>query len=59
LFKPFSKTSVKSTRGEPSTGLGLFSVKKIIEAHQGEISVGSIVNEGTKFYIEIPNSAEN
>lgn len=54
LFIPFSKISVQSTKGEPSTGLGLTIVKRIIEAHNGKIQVKSEVGVGTKFIIEIP-----
>ncbi|MBK7866949.1 MAG: ATP-binding protein [Ignavibacteriales bacterium] len=54
LFKPFSKTSVKSTGGEKSTGLGLMIVKKIVEGHNGTITVESEVNVGTTFTIELP-----
>jgi signal transduction histidine kinase len=54
LFKPFHKTSVRPTAGEKSTGLGLFIVRKIIEAHQGTISVFSVVGEGSKFSVKLP-----
>lgn len=53
LFKPFQKTSSKSTAGEPSTGLGLFIVKRIIEAGKGKIWVESEVNKGTTFFVEL------
>lgn len=58
LFKPFSKTSVKSTHGEQSTGLGLSIVKKIIEAHNGRIWAESEVNVGSAFSFSIPLKAK-
>jgi len=54
LFKPFQKTSTRSTAGEKSTGLGLVIVKKIIEAHGGEVGVTSRYGEGSEFYFTLP-----
>lgn len=54
LFDPFTKTSVKSTAGEKSTGLGLMIVKRIVDAHEGEITVTSEVGVGSCFNMAIP-----
>jgi len=59
LFKPFQKTSTRSTGGEKSTGLGLSIVKKIVEAHLGEIGVNSIFGKGSEFYFTLPLKINN
>lgn len=58
IFEPFKTTSVQSTAGETSTGLGLVSVKKIIETHGGNISVQSEVGKGSVFIFTLPYNPE-
>jgi signal transduction histidine kinase len=52
LFQPFFTTKVNGT------GLGLGIAKKIIEAHNGRISVKSKVNKGTTVKIILPVSVK-
>ncbi|CAN5457915.1 response regulator [soil metagenome] len=54
IFTPFYKSSVKSTAGEKSTGLGLTIVQKVIDAHGGKIWVKSQVGTGSTFNFSIP-----
>ena len=54
LFKPFQKFSVKATKGEKSTGLGMVIVKNIVEAHGGMITVESEPSKGTAMIFTIP-----
>jgi signal transduction histidine kinase len=56
LFKPFTQTSVKPTHGEQSTGLGLYSVKRIVDAHEGTVTVESTVGTGTRFCVMLPKT---
>ncbi len=59
LFKPFGRTTVRSTAGEKSTGLGLAICRKIIEGHHGRIWAESEVGKGSSFSFWLPVADEN
>jgi two-component system, NtrC family, sensor kinase len=48
-----------STKGNRGTGLGLAVAKKIVDEHEGTITVRSAPGEGTTFTIRLPVSHEN
>lgn len=52
ILEPFSRAAPEL--GAPGLGLGLFIVKKIIEAHGGRIRVSSERGRGTSFLMELP-----
>ena len=56
LFGEFQKLSARPTGGEASTGLGLSIVKKILDAHNGNIWVDSKPGEGAAFIFTLPIS---
>lgn len=58
LFKPFSKTTIRPTMGERSTGLGLSIVKRLVEGHGGSISLRSTMEVGSTFRIILPGTNE-
>ena len=51
IFDRFERGASEEIGG---LGLGLFITRKIILAHQGEISVKSVTGQGSTFRIEIP-----
>lgn len=51
LFSKYSKISSQPTEGEPSTGLGLSIVKRIVEEINGKIFCESQPGEGTLFTV--------
>jgi two-component system sensor histidine kinase/response regulator len=57
LFKDYSRTSVKPTGGETSTGLGLSICHKIMLAHGGTIRMENVPGGGAKFRITFPVEA--
>jgi signal transduction histidine kinase len=53
-FKKGSQLSARPTAGESSTGLGLWIVKKLVEAHDGRVSVKSTLGQGSVFSVFLP-----
>ena len=53
MFKRFFRVPGRTTsiRG---TGLGLYICRQIVQAHSGEITVDSILGQGTTFFILLP-----
>jgi two-component system, sensor histidine kinase and response regulator len=54
LFKDFVRIKNPKTRNISGSGLGLSIVKKIVDLNQGEISLESAPDKGTKFTIVFP-----
>ncbi|MCY3779995.1 MAG: HAMP domain-containing sensor histidine kinase, partial [Chloroflexi bacterium] len=54
VFDRFYRADDNLTRQTHGTGLGLYLVKAIVEAHKGEISVKSQVGSGSTFYFTLP-----
>lgn len=55
VFERFYRADRGRSRDIGGTGLGLAIVKHLVRLHGGEVSVSSILNEGTTFKIELPS----
>jgi signal transduction histidine kinase len=53
-FQKGSKLSARPTGAESSSGFGLWIVKKLIEAHGGNVEVKSTLGVGSTFTVELP-----
>jgi two-component system sensor histidine kinase/response regulator len=56
MFRRYGRLSARPTGGEPSTGLGLSIVKKLVQNMGGELTCDSVPGEGTTFRVRLPRS---
>ena len=54
IFNRFYRADKSRTKQTGGTGLGLAIAKRIIQLHGGKIKVNSIINEGTKITVSLP-----
>jgi len=54
IWEKYKQSKNKSLRGGGGTGLGLYIVKQVVEAHGGEVSVASIEGVGTSMVLRLP-----
>jgi len=54
LFQPFVIGTARPTAGELSSGLGLAIVRRIAEAHGGQVTVRPRIGGGSEFCLRIP-----
>jgi len=56
MFRRYGRLSARPTGGEPSTGLGLSIVKKLVLAMQGELACESTPGNGATFSFRLPRA---
>jgi len=59
IFDQFYRVRGKETRKIIGTGLGLSIVKRIVEAHKGQIKVHSTLGKGSTFTVLLPKAPQN
>jgi two-component system sensor histidine kinase/response regulator len=59
MFRRYGRLSARPTAGEPSTGLGLSIVRKLVQLMNGELTCESNEGQGTAFSFRLPRPAQN
>lgn len=59
IFDQFYRIDPSRNRATGGVGLGLTIVKRLVEAHGGQLSVTSILGEGTSFRVVLPVAPTN
>ena len=59
MFRRYGRLSARPTGGEPSTGLGLSIVKKLVQAMHGELSCQSTPGNGATFAFRLPRAGSH
>lgn len=54
IFEKYKQSGTRSLRGGAGTGLGLYIVKQVVEAHGGEVTVASVEGVGTSMILRLP-----
>ncbi|HEX7708425.1 MAG TPA: HAMP domain-containing sensor histidine kinase [Thermoanaerobaculia bacterium] len=54
VFEKYKQSGKKSLRGGGGTGLGLYIVRQIVEAHGGELALASVEGVGTSMVLRLP-----
>jgi two-component system sensor histidine kinase KdpD len=54
LFEPYYRAPATAGSGKDGVGLGLSIVKSIVEAHNGQVGVGSRRGGGARFWFSLP-----
>jgi len=56
LFQPFNQLDSQLSRHYAGTGLGLALTRKLARLHGGDVTVESILNQGSTFTLRLPNA---
>ncbi|MFI2743718.1 ATP-binding protein [Zhouia sp. PK063] len=56
IFELFTNLEKPDRKGKLGSGIGLATVKKLVDSQEGKIEIKSVLNEGTTFIIYIPKN---
>lgn len=59
VFERFGLGKARATGGEPSTGLGLYICREIVELYGGRIWFESAPGKGARFFVFLPGHSED
>ena len=59
MFQRYGRLSARPTGGEPSAGLGLSIVKKLVEAMGGALTCESTAGSGARFTVRLPKALQH
>lgn len=59
MFQRYARLSARPTGGEPSAGLGLSIVKKLVEAMGGALTCESTAGSGARFTVRLPKALQH
>ena len=59
MFERYGRLSAQPTGGEPSAGLGLSIVKKLVEAMGGALTCESMAGGGARFTVRLPKALQH
>jgi signal transduction histidine kinase len=57
IFEPFVQADSGLARAYDGAGLGLTLVQRLVELHGGTVAVESVVGEGSRFVVTLPQAA--
>jgi two-component system sensor histidine kinase/response regulator len=57
MFRRYGRLSARPTGGEPSTGLGLSIVRKLVQLMNGDLVCESNEGQGAAFRFRLPRPA--
>jgi two-component system sensor histidine kinase/response regulator len=56
IFRRYVRLSARPTGGEPSTGLGLSIVKRLVDAMKGRLTLETAPAHGATFTVRLPRA---